>query len=72
PTSDLFAPSSHFAVQRFPNLPAELSSLRCLRLVNSVMSLDRWLFDGPDGQELACINQTHFQVNTAHAMTVPV
>ena len=36
------------------------------------MSLDRWLFDGPDGQELACINQTHFQVNTADAMTEAV
>ena len=57
---------------RLPKLPAELSAHRCLRLVNSVMSLDRWLFDGPDGQELACINQTHFQVNTADAMTEAV
>ena len=27
---------------------------------------------GPTGQELACINQTHFQVNTADAMTEAV
>ena len=36
------------------------------------MSLDKWLFDGPDGQEMVGINQTHFQVNTADAMTEAV
>ena len=50
--------------------PADLAQHRCLRLVNSVMSLDKWLFDGPDGQELFTVNHTHFQVNTAVAMTV--
>ncbi|MFU6938866.1 LysR family transcriptional regulator [Pseudomonas aeruginosa] len=70
--SILCASPGYIAVHGFPRLPAELSAHRCLRLVNSVMSLDRWLFDGPDGQELACINQTHFQVNTADAMTEAV
>ena len=60
--SILCASPGYIAAHGFPKLPAELSAHRCLRLVNSVMSLDRWLFDGPDGQELACINQTHFQV----------
>ncbi|MNO94152.1 HTH-type transcriptional regulator DmlR [compost metagenome] len=53
----------------FPKVPGELSAHRCLRLVNSVMSLDKWLFEGPDGQEMVSINRTHFQVNTADAMT---
>lgn len=70
--SILCASPGYIAAHGFPKLPAELSAHRCLRLVNSVMSLDRWLFDGPDGQELACINQTHFQVNTADAMTEAV
>jgi DNA-binding transcriptional LysR family regulator len=52
-----------------PRLPSELSKHRCLRLVNNVMSLDKWLFDGPDGQEMVSVNQTPFQVNTADAMT---
>lgn len=53
-----------------PHLPAELAGHRCLRLVYSVMSLDKWLLDGPDGQELVTVEHTHFQVNTVDAMTV--
>jgi DNA-binding transcriptional LysR family regulator len=55
-----------------PKVPAELAGHRCLRLVNSVMSLDKWLFHGPDGEELAHIDHTHFQVNTADALTEAV
>jgi DNA-binding transcriptional LysR family regulator len=36
------------------------------------MSLDKWLFHGPDGEELAHIDHTHFQVNTADALTEAV
>lgn len=52
-----------------PRLPAELAAHRCLRLVNNVMSLDRWLLDGPDGKELVSVERTPFQVNTGDAMT---
>jgi DNA-binding transcriptional LysR family regulator len=50
--------------------PADLAKHRCLRLVNPVMSLDKWLLDGPDGQELVTVNQTPFQVNSADALSV--
>lgn len=33
------------------------------------MSLDKWTFDGPDGQQMITITQTPFQVNTADALT---
>ncbi|MCY1273826.1 HTH-type transcriptional regulator dmlR [compost metagenome] len=67
--SVLCASPAYVAAHGNPKTPADLAAHRCLRLVNSVMSLDKWLFDGPDGQELATINHTHFQVNTADAMT---
>ncbi|MNM56843.1 HTH-type transcriptional regulator DmlR [compost metagenome] len=54
----------------FARQPADLAKHRCLRLVNSVMSLDKWLLDGPDGEELVTVSQTPFQVNTADAMSV--
>ncbi|MBM7062791.1 LysR family transcriptional regulator [Pseudomonas sp. UL073] len=55
-----------------PRLPGELGQHRCLRLVNNVMSLDRWLLDGPDGKELVTVERTPFQVNTGDAMTEAV
>lgn len=70
--SVLCAAPSYVAKFGFPNAPADLAAHRCLRLVNSVMSLDRWLFHGPDGEELAQVNHTHFQVNTADALTEAV
>ena len=54
----------------FARQPGDLARHRCLRLVNSVMSLDKWLLEGPDGQELVTVSQTPFQVNTADAMSV--
>lgn len=53
-----------------PKEASELTRHRCLRLVNSVMSLDRWLLTGPYGDELVTVNNTHFQVNTADSMIV--
>ncbi|UVE19135.1 LysR family transcriptional regulator [Pseudomonas sp. LS44] len=52
-----------------PSTPAQLNEHRCLRLVNAAMSLDKWLFSGPQGEELVTIRKTPFQVNTADAMT---
>lgn len=68
--SVLCASPSYIEKHGAVRLPADLAKHRCLRLVNSVMSLDKWLLDGPDGQELVTVNQTPFQVNTADAMSV--
>ncbi|TWI52301.1 DNA-binding transcriptional LysR family regulator [Pseudomonas duriflava] len=52
-----------------PRTTTALHKHRCLRLVNKAMSLDKWLLQGPKGEELITINQTLFQVNTADALT---
>ncbi|AYC32283.1 LysR family transcriptional regulator [Pseudomonas cavernae] len=55
-----------------PHTPAQLNEHRCLRLVNAAMSLDRWRFAGPQGEEMVSIGKTPFQVNNADAMTESV
>lgn len=67
--SVLCASPAYLARHGVPRLPGELNAHHCLRLVNNVMGLDKWLFDGPDGQEQVQIKQSPFQVNTADAMT---
>lgn len=68
--SVLCAAPGYLARHGAPQQPADLQQHRCLRLVYPVMSLDQWLLDGPDGQELVSVDHTHFQVNTVDAMTV--
>jgi DNA-binding transcriptional LysR family regulator len=68
--SVLCAAPGYLARYGVPLSPAELPRHRCLRLVYPVMSLDRWLLDGPSGQELVCVGRSHFQVNTVDAMAV--
>lgn len=54
------------------NKPADLKSHRCLRLFSPVIELERWLFDGPEGQEMIQISEAPFEVNTADAMNVAI
>lgn len=68
--SVLCAAPAYLARMGVPQLPADLQRQRCLRLVYPIMSLDKWLLDGPGGQELVTVSHTHFQVNTVDAMTV--
>ena len=68
--SVLCAAPAYLAQHGTPRQPAELAAQQCLRLVYPVMSLDKWLLDGPDGQQLVSVERTHFQVNTVDAMTV--
>lgn len=70
--SVLCASPAYIAEHGFPHRPSELGAHRCLRLVNAAMSLDKWHFEGPDGDEMVAINRTMFQVNTADAMTEAV
>ncbi len=70
--SVLCASPGYIADNGFPHRPGELHGHRCLRLVNAAMSLDKWEFEGPDGDEMVTINRSVFQVNTADAMTEAV
>ncbi len=70
--SVLCASPAYIAEHGFPHRPGDLHPHRCLRLVNAAMSLDKWHFEGPDGDEMITINRSVFQVNTADAMTEAV
>ncbi len=48
--------------------PGDLRSHVCLRLVSPVVQLEKWLFDGPGGQEMVNITDAPFQVNSAEAL----
>lgn len=68
--SVLCASPAYIARYGLPETPADLNRHRCLRLVYSIMSLDKWVLNGPAGrQEEVSISHTHFQVNTVDAMT---
>ena len=44
----------------------------CLRLVSPVIHLDKWTFNGPEGQESVAINSSPFLVNSADAMKTAI
>jgi DNA-binding transcriptional LysR family regulator len=52
--------------------PHDLLNHACLRLVSPVVLLDKWSFNGPDGQESVAINTSPFLVNSADAMKTAI
>jgi DNA-binding transcriptional LysR family regulator len=67
--SILCASPAYIEARGLPRTPAELIEHDCLRLLSPVMSLDKWLFDGPNGQEMVTLGPSPFQVNVGDAMT---
>ncbi|WP_370599988.1 LysR family transcriptional regulator [Pseudomonas nitroreducens] len=67
--SILCASPDYLARRGTPKTPSELIEHDCLRLISPVLPLDRWLFDGPNGQEMITLGQSVFQVNVGDAMT---
>ena len=59
----------HLARRGAPKTPSELIEHDCLRLISPVLPLDKWLFDGPNGQEMITLGTSPFQVNVGDAMT---
>ncbi|AKV09318.1 MULTISPECIES: LysR family transcriptional regulator [Pseudomonas] len=55
-----------------PESPTALGEHDCLRIVNTVMPVENWAFEGPDGVETVNIPVSPFHVNTADAMTVAI
>jgi DNA-binding transcriptional LysR family regulator len=56
----------------FAHKPVDLLKHACLRMVSPVIPLEKWLFDGPEGQELVNITSSPFQVNSADAMKTAI
>lgn len=55
-----------------PDSPQALAGHDCLRIVNTVMPVDSWVFEGPEGKETVNLAVSPFHVNTADAMTVAI
>lgn len=53
-----------------PDSPGALHAHDCLRIVNTVMPVENWVFEGPKGMETINTPESSFHVNTADAMTV--
>jgi DNA-binding transcriptional LysR family regulator len=70
--SILCASPAYLKKRGIPDSPGALGSHDCLRLVNTVMPVEHWAFEGPDGVEAINIPESPFHVNTADAMSVAI
>jgi len=65
------ASPGYLALKGVPRTPSDLCAHACLQLVTPIFSSNKWLFDGPQGQEMISIGGT-FRVNVAEAMAVAI
>ncbi|MHC8309596.1 LysR family transcriptional regulator [Pseudomonas sp. GT1P32] len=70
--SILCASPAYLKKRGHPDSPGALGAHDCLRIVNTVMPVENWAFEGPDGVETVNIPVSPFHVNTADAMTVAI
>ena len=70
--SILCASPAYLKKRGHPDSPGALGSHDCLRIVNTVMPAENWVFEGPDGVETVNIPLSPFHVNTADGMTVAI
>jgi DNA-binding transcriptional LysR family regulator len=70
--SILCASPAYLKKRGIPESPGSLSSHDCLRIVNTVMPAENWVFEGPDGMETVNTPLSPFHVNTADAMTIAI
>ncbi|MGY2197986.1 LysR family transcriptional regulator [Pseudomonas gingeri] len=55
-----------------PQKPADLLDHACLRLVSSVIPLEEWAFEGPDGCEEVTVKTSSFVVDSVDAMKAAI
>ncbi|CAL8474348.1 LysR family transcriptional regulator [Caballeronia novacaledonica] len=55
-----------------PHVLSDLVRHTCLHLMTPVFPPDRWVFDGPNGQETVSLGPSTFTVNVAEAMVVAI
>ncbi|KAB0491167.1 LysR family transcriptional regulator [Pseudomonas vancouverensis] len=70
--SILCASPTYVARRGMPISPAALLEHDCLKIVNTVMPVEHWVFEGPSGIEAVETPLSPFHVNTADAMTVAI
>lgn len=68
--SILCASPAYLKKRGTPATPASLREHDCLRIVNTPMPTEHWVFEGPQGTETISTPASPFQINTADAMTV--
>ncbi|MGH8349626.1 MAG: LysR family transcriptional regulator [Pseudomonas sp.] len=70
--SILCASPAYLSERGIPGSPIELDGHDCLRIVNTVMPAENWVFEGPLGIETFSTPVSPFHVNTADAMTFAI
>ena len=70
--SILCASPAYLKKRGIPDAPGALGAHDCLRIVNTVMPAENWVFEGPEGVETVNTPLSPFHVNTADAMTVAI
>ena len=70
--SILCASPAYLKKRGHPDSPGALGAHDCLRIVNTVMPVENWAFEGPGGVETVNVPISPFHVNTADAMTVAI
>jgi DNA-binding transcriptional LysR family regulator len=70
--SILCASPAYLAKRGMPDSPADLGEHECLRIVNTVMPVEHWTFEGPQGMETITIPVSPFHINTADGMTIAI
>jgi DNA-binding transcriptional LysR family regulator len=70
--SILCASPAYLEKRGMPHSPADLGEHECLRIVNTVMPVEHWTFEGPQGMETITIPVSPFHINTADGMTIAI
>jgi DNA-binding transcriptional LysR family regulator len=70
--SILCASPAYLEKRGMPHSPADLDEHECLRIVNTVMPVEHWTFEGPQGMETITIPVSPFHINTADGMTIAI
>ncbi|MFI8222301.1 LysR family transcriptional regulator [Pseudomonas sp. NPDC085632] len=70
--SILCASPAYLEKRDIPHSPDALAEHECLRIVNTVMPVEHWTFEGPQGMETITIPVSPFHINTADGMTIAI
>lgn len=70
--SILCASPAYLEKRGMPHSPDALAEHQCLRIVNTVMPVEHWTFEGPQGMETITIPLSPFHINTADGMTIAI